>query len=135
MLHIRRGDYVSQVNANQFHGVFPLEYYQKALSGLKELHDPEVFIFSDDINWAKENLLLDLKTTYIQNIPGEYAVVEELHLMKNCHHHIIANSSLSWFGAWLCQHPNQKVFAPRQWLIKEQISMQDLIPKEWTLIE
>lgn len=134
MLHIRRGDYVSLVTANQFHGILPLEYYQKALLGLKALLHPEVFVFSDDINWVKEHLHLDVKTTYIQNIPGQYAVIEELHLMKHCQHHIIANSSLSWFGAWLCEKPNQKVFAPKQWLIKESFPMDDLIPPLWNLV-
>jgi hypothetical protein len=134
MLHIRRGDYVSQVTANQFHGVLPLAYYQKALLNLRDLIAPEVFVFSDDITWAKEHLSLGVKTTYIQDIPGEYAVVEELHLMKHCQHHIIANSSLSWFGAWLCEKSGQKVFAPKQWLIKESFPMDDLIPTSWNLV-
>jgi hypothetical protein len=135
MLHIRRGDYVSLATANQFHGVLSLNYYANALSHLKELQNAQVFVFSDDIEWAKNHLTSPIPTNFIEGIPNSTAVVEELYLMKHCQHHIIANSSLSWLGAWLCEKQGQQVFAPKKWLANESFPMNDLIPPTWVLME
>jgi len=135
MLHIRRGDYVTLNAANQFHGVLSLQFYINALSNLKDLPSSKVFVFSDDIEWAKNHLTNSLPTIFIENIPSDYAVVEELFLMKHCQYHIIANSSLSWLGAWLCEKAEKQVFAPKKWLANQAFPMDDLIPLTWQLIE
>lgn len=134
MLHIRRGDYVISATANHYHGVLPLTYYYNALERLMKLPSPELFVFSDDINWAKDKLVCTIPTTFIEGIPSITSVVEELYLMTHCHHHVIANSSLSWIGAWLSQVIQKQVFAPKQWLSVKPPPLHDLIPPNWHLI-
>jgi hypothetical protein len=135
MLHVRRGDYVTSETANQFHGIQPIEYYKKALELIRNsVSNPQIFIFSDDIPWAKENLTLDANLTFIENIDDSDNVIDELYLMSQCKHNIIANSSLSWWGAWLNEYEGKIVIAPKQWLVKNNSSLDDLIPKNWVLI-
>ena len=135
MLHIRRGDYVTSKTANQFHGVQPIEYYKKAFELVRDsVSNPQIFVFSDDIPWAKENLILDANLTFIENIDDSDNVIDELYLMSQCKHHIIANSSLSWWGAWLNDCEKKVVVAPKQWLAKNNPSLDDLIPANWVLL-
>lgn len=116
-IHIRRGDFISDQKANSVHGTCDLDYYQKAIdlvhSKFKETH---FFIFSDDIPWAKTNLKIE-NTSYIDHktIPHE-----DIHLMSLCNHNITANSSFSWWAAWLNQHKNKTVIAPKKWFIDKE---------------
>ncbi len=135
MLHIRRGDYVTSATANQFHGVQPIEYYKKAYELIRNsTPDIHIFVFSDDISWAKENISFCTNLTFIENIDDSDNVIDELFLMSQCNHHIIANSSLSWWGAWLNEYEKKIVVAPKQWLAKENPQLDDLIPTNWTLL-
>lgn len=133
-LHIRRGDYVSNEATNKVHGTCNLDYYQQAFSILKEKQDDaHFFIFSDDLNWAKDNLGFIDNITYIElaeNIPDH----EEMFLMSQCDHNIIANSSFSWWGAWLNQHKNKIVIAPKNWFRVDIHDTKDLTPADWMLI-
>lgn len=96
-LHIRRGDYVEDKITNQFHGTCSLDYYLKAVKMILEtINKPIFFIFSDDIKWARNNLKLDYPTIFVSN--NSIKDSEELFLMSRCKHHIIANSSFSWWG-------------------------------------
>ena len=100
-IHIRRTDYVS---SNGFHPVQPIEYYEKALSIIDEYD--YIFVFSDDIKWCKENLSFR-NMIFIEGFDD----VEDIWIMSMCKNNIIANSSFSWWGAWLNDNPNKKVIA------------------------
>lgn len=129
-LHIRRGDYVSSQKTNQFHGTCGLEYYQKAIDAITtKTKNPEFFIFSDDIEWAKNNLKIDCPIYFVsdKSIPD----YEELIIMSKCRHNIIANSSFSWWGAWLNNNQDKIVIAPQKWF-NAPVDTSDLIPNSWT---
>ena len=109
-IHIRRGDYLNHPNL----GVLDLNYYQKAINEISIIQDNPIFyFFSDDIEWCKENFSFVNEKIYIQNTHSE---IEDLFLMKNCKHNIIANSTFSWWGAWLNKNTNKIVIAPKQWM-------------------
>ena len=131
-LHIRRGDYVSNAHTNSVHGTCDLEYYKKAVSDIqKNVQHPHFFIFSDDLPWAKENLDFIINITFVdvtEDIPDH----EEMILMSQCQHNIIANSSFSWWGAWLNQNSEKIVIAPEKWFTDTSINTNDLIPSSWT---
>ena len=130
-LHIRRGDYVTNQHTNSVHGTCPVEYYQKAVQKIEEgINAPHFFIFSDDLEWAKDNLSFIENLTFIEldtNVPDH----EEMILMSKCQHNIIANSSFSWWGAWLNQNNEKVVIAPKKWFRDSSINTNDLIPEEW----
>lgn len=130
-LHIRRGDYVSNKNATASHGILSLEYYNKAMAHLNGLNqDLKIFIFSDDMNWVKENLKLANECVYVDFNTGENSVFD-MYLMSQCKHNIIANSSFSWWGAWLNQNPHKIVIAPEKWFADKNLNTKDLIPNSW----
>ncbi len=131
-IHIRRGDYVSDNAASLFFGLCSLDYYEGAIKLMKEkLTNPKFFIFSDDISWVKNNLKLD-EAVYVSD--GKLQDFEELSLMSHCHHAIMANSSFSWWGAWLIDNKDKIVIAPKQWFTNKKISTKDLIPENWIRI-
>jgi hypothetical protein len=132
-LHVRRGDYVSSQATNDVHGVCTLDYYRNAISHMaRSVESPRFFIFSDDINWVKANLQLDFPCEYIANNVGANSYVD-MRLMSMCKHNIIANSSFSWWGAWLNSNPNKIVIAPKKWFAKA-LSTEDLIPAKWVVL-
>jgi hypothetical protein len=135
MLHIRRGDYVNSPSAAKFHGVLPLSYYQQAIEALS-LQKPQAhfFIFSDDLPWAKEALPQDLRMTFVENAMQADSAAQELQLMTLCKHHIIANSSLSWWGAWLRTNSNGLVYAPNRWISDSSLDLSNLLPTSWNRI-
>ena len=116
-IHIRRGDYILDEKANKVHGICDLNYYKEAIKLIREkCGDVHFFVFSDDINWVKKNLKIK-NAVYIdhQVIPHE-----DLHLMSLCKHNITANSSFSWWAAWLNQHKNKIVIAPKNWFVSKE---------------
>jgi len=130
-LHIRRGDYVSSSKTNSVHGTCDLEYYKKAVSDMqKNVQQPYFFIFSDDLPWAKENLDF-IKNIIFVDIAEDIPDHEEIILMSQCQHNVIANSSFSWWGAWLNQNSEKLVIAPKKWFIDTSINTNDLIPPSW----
>lgn len=115
-VHIRRSDYLSSANSFE---CCPIEYYKKALEELvlkKNVKNPVLFIFSDDHDWVKENVTFNYETNYV-NFNDWNGAVFDLELMKNCKHNIIANSTFSWWGAWLNENPDKMVISPKPWLI------------------
>lgn len=133
-LHIRRWDYVSNPSAKSFHGTCNLNYYRKAIEIIKtKIENPVFFIFSDDMNWAKENLIIEEKGYYVDfnNIDTNY---EDMRLMSLCKHNIIANSSFSWWGAWLNKNKEKIVIAPKKWFNNKKINFNDIIPANWIKI-
>lgn len=128
-LHVRRGDYITLKSANDFHGIPSIDYYQTSLDSISEKNkDLELFIFSDDIEWCKQNLNFKLPLHFIHH---PFEACWDMFLMSNCKHNIIANSSFSWWGAWLNKNPDKIVIAPKNWFADKTINTSDLIPKEW----
>lgn len=132
-LHVRRGDYVSNLETNKYHGTCGLDYYHHAVSLLREKYDgAHFFVFSDDSQWVKQNLKLSAPVTFVHN--SAETAYEDMRLMSMCKHNIIANSSFSWWGAWLNDNPDKMVVAPRKWFNKREINTDDLIPDSWVKI-
>lgn len=129
-VHIRRGDYVSNPTTNQVHGFLGLEYYQRAMNAmLEKIGNPHFFVFSDDPEWAERNIKANAPITYVKhNGTKSY---EDLRLMSTCKHHIIANSSFSWWGAWLSPDKEKFVIAPKRWFKSDRLNARDLIPDSW----
>lgn len=133
-IHIRRGDYVAFKSVNAYHGVCSLEYYEKAISLIsKKVKDPVFFIFSDEINWAKENIKINGPHHFIDN-DASVPACEDLRLMSKCKHQIIANSSFSWWAAWLNDWNGKIVVAPHKWFNEESKDTKDIIPQNWIRI-
>jgi len=130
-LHVRRGDYVQNVKTNAYHGTCSMEYYKKAIEYIKnKVGDIKLFIFSDDIAWAKEQELFKGSVFVSRSEIKDY---EEMILMSLCEHNIVANSSFSWWGAWLNRNNNKIVIAPKRWFnIPKDTS--DLIPNDWVRV-
>ncbi len=133
-LHVRRGDYVSNPVTTEYHGICSEDYYRRAVREVERYcKNPQFFVFSDDPSWAKENLETGYPTTII-DFNGSEKDYEDLRLMSLCQHHIIANSSFSWWGAWLSWNPQKIVIAPKKWFNRPEINTQDLIPESWIRI-
>jgi len=129
-IHFRRGDYVSRPETNKFHGTCTKEYYHKAVDMIASRIDhPHLFLFSDEPDWIDENFKTDLPSTRIEGYPGFI----DMYLMSHCRHNIIANSSFSWWGAWLNPNPDKIVVAPRKWFAIDEINNKasDLVPSNW----
>lgn len=132
-IHVRRGDYVQNKNANVFHGICSPEYYRSTIEIItKRVDSPKFFVFSDDIEWVREHIEIPAPVVYISN--KDIADYEELVLMSKCKHNIIANSSFSWWGAWLNANPNKLVVAPKQWVSDARVNTTDAVPAEWIRI-
>jgi len=136
-LHIRRGDYVSSASTNQIHGICSLSYYHAAIDCVKQqVENPVFYLFSDDAEWVAQNLLPGIpNATLIQHNQGDDSW-QDMALMSKCRHHIIANSSFSWWGAWLNPYQNKMVIAPKNWFnaTSEYFNAADIIPENWTTI-
>ena len=127
-VHVRRGDYTLRSIANRFLRPCGLDYYQKAASVLlPQLQQPTFFVFSDDPLWAKTHLHFPVPTYFVEG----NSAAEDLVLISKCQHHIIANSTFSWWGAWLAAFPEKKIIAPQQWFATERFNTQDLLPEDW----
>ena len=112
-LHVRRGDYASNAHTNKYHGLAPLEYYENAIAFLiKDRPDSQALIFSDDMEWVRANLRLDIPITFV-DVNGPDRAYQDIYLQASCHHQVIANSSFSWWGAWLNTRQGKIVVAPK----------------------
>lgn len=130
-VHVRRGDYVKHKKANLHHGVCPVEYYQSAMQYVADrVKGAHFYFFSDDIEWARQNLGHDYQASYINHNTGDTSF-EDMRLMSHCKHNITANSSFSWWGAWLNSNPGKIVVAPKQWFNDTSRDTSDLTPKNW----
>lgn len=152
MIHVRRGDYVTNIHANIFNGLSGVEYYKQAIETMrKELalrfpNSPIVFFLaSDDVAWLRENIAPLLGESQYVMISGhaEIREYEELHVMSLCQHFIIANSTFSWWAAWLSTsasssttngESNKIVIGPKRWVLDPSIDTQDVMPEEWIRI-
>lgn len=129
-VHIRRSDYISNSSASKILGACPIDYYQKAIDFITvRVCNPKFYIFSDDIDWAIKNIKIQHPTTFVNNNSDKEH--EDLRLMSLCKHNIIANSSFSWWGAWLNSNPDKIVIAPANWFKTTGYDTRDLLPKSW----
>lgn len=131
-LHFRRGDYVTNPKVNACFGSCTIEYYQKAIKIISStIPDPRLFIFSDDITWVKDNFSTRLPTIFIDQ--KDEMLHSDFRLMQLCQHNIIANSSYSWWAAWLNENPSKIVIAPQQWSKDKQLQHRSatMIPRSW----
>ena len=131
-LHIRRGDYITNLMANSIHGTCDLTYYEKAIENISSSmsEDPVFYVFSDDPSWAKQNLKTRHKTVFV-DFNDAAANYEDLRLMSQCNHNIIANSTFSWWGAWLNKNPSKIVIAPHKWFSDPTIKNPNILPQAW----
>jgi hypothetical protein len=131
-VHIRRGDYINDKHTQKFHGNCGKDYYLEAIKKIKQEKKDITFIFfSDDIDWVKKNF---------ENISSSVLYVDEnkdseswkdMLLMSYCNHQIIANSSFSWWAAWLNANPDKIVIAPQKWYNDETLSHINVVPQSW----
>lgn len=129
-VHVRRGDYVTSNSASAYHGVCSLDYYQRAIKYVaSQVLNPSLFIFSDDPDWTREHLRTEYPSHYVTHNSSTDAF-QDLRLMSCCKHHVIANSSFSWWGAWLSTFAQQVVVAPVQWFAVNRPTP-DLLPHQW----
>jgi hypothetical protein len=130
-LHVRRGDYVSNPATTAFHGVCETAWYEEAAKFLEsKVNQPAFFVFSDDYEWARENLRFQSPAIFIKpSLDGQEC--NDMYAMSLCKHNIIANSSFSWWGAWLNTNPEKIVVAPKNWFVAGPKNTNDLIPDTW----
>ncbi|MCX6296600.1 MAG: alpha-1,2-fucosyltransferase [Bacteroidetes bacterium] len=129
-IHIRRGDYVSDKQTNKIHGTCDERYYDRAIFYISEnIKTPVFYVFSDDIDWAKKNIEIPFAHHYVEN--NADCNYEDIRLMAFCKHNIIANSSFSWWGAWLNSNVGKIVIAPEKWNNDTTKNTGDIVPKNW----
>jgi hypothetical protein len=127
-VHVRRGDYLKYPTK---HPIPSLNYYKGAFGLFPE--GTVFMVFSDDIAWCKENINFSNNILFSES----KSEIEDLHLMSRCKHHIIANSSFSWWGAWLCTNPNKIIVRPSVWfgVDNSHLDDKDICPKNWIIYE
>jgi len=131
-LHIRRGDYLLP-SFNAVHPVLPASYYQQAIEVLAhQFKDLHFFVFSDDPAWVQAHIKLSYPVSYIDNSQN---ALEDFELLRACKHNVIANSTFSWWAAWLNTYPQKQVIAPKLWIKTDTNATRDLIPLSWKLLE
>jgi glycosyl transferase family 11 len=127
-LHVRRGDYMAAGGA---YAVCDQNYYKRAINHIATNYpDPEIFVFSDDPEWAKQNMDLGYKTRFSDHNDAAHHY-EDMRLISHCTHNITANSTFSWWGSWLNPNPEKIVVAPENWFGKQTMSNPDIIPETW----
>ena len=127
-MHVRRGDYVQ---TKDFLGLVPTEYYANALNYLEsKIGRFKVYVFSDDIDWVKENIRIKQEHEFVSGyISGNH--IEDFYLMTHCRHQIIANSSFSWWAAWLNVNREKIIIAPERWFITTRYNSAEVVPDNW----
>lgn len=133
-VHVRRGDYVSSPEVRAVHNALEPAYYALAGEALRQrVGQGTFFVFSDDPDWAEAHIRLPGPTTTVRH-EGTVAAHDDMRLMSLCRHAIIANSSFSWWGAWLARHPGQVVTAPARWF-RSRPAPTGLIPPQWIVVD
>lgn len=133
-IHIRRGDYVSDTVTNKLHGVLDNSFYTKAAGILNsKIISPKFYVFTDDKKWVRRHFKFDYT---FELVDEKWEPIYDMFLMSKCCHQIIANSSFSWWAAWLNKNKNKIVVAPKKWFKNKYRNEQtiDLIPIDWLRI-
>lgn len=131
-LHIRRAAYVSVPKFNAIHGTCSPEYYERAVAHIAGRMDqePVFFAFSDEPDWVRENIHIPFEMQVFGHNGGA-SNFEDMRLMSACRHHVVANSSFSWWGAWLNPDPDKMVIAPKRWFADPDMQQHDIVPEDW----
>ncbi len=130
-VNVRRGDFVN----NPFHGTCSPDYYKQAEEIISaKINNPHFFVFSDEINWAKENLLFSHPVTFVGKEYNGKKYQDKMRLMAACKHFIIPNSSFAWWAVWLNTCEDKIVIAPKAWFPANKTGNQDIIPSKWITI-
>lgn len=133
-VHVRRGDRVSDPRLAAVQGTCPVAYYRRAWRLIRErVQDPWFAVFSDDPAWARAHLTFLDPVKFVSD-PGHRPDADDLWLMTQCGHHVIANSAFSWWGAWLSKAPNQVVVAPDRWFADAAYDGRDVVPPAWARV-
>jgi hypothetical protein len=133
-VHVRRGDYISDQGARKVFATCTPRYYRDAFEIIDmKVNRPTFFIFSDDIDWARKNVRVNAPHVFVSHNRGNDSF-RDLRLMSLCDHHVIANSSFSWWGAWLAEKSDTIVVAPRMWVTDKKWDNRDRIPTRWFVI-
>ncbi len=128
-IHVRRGDYTLPKYRGTY-GDTNTAYYRDAIDRIRgRVKDPVFFVFSDDPGWCRENLKIEGSVTYLDRSSAGPKDAFHLRLMSLCKHNIIANSTFSWWGAWLNRNPEKTVVAPEKWYVDS--AGNDFIPTDW----
>jgi hypothetical protein len=131
-VHVRRSDY-NKKGVKEYHGVLDETYYNQAIElAQSKITNPIFYVFSDDSEWVQQNLHFKAPVQFITNKESTTAI-SDFYLISNCKHQIIANSTFSWWAAWLNNYENKIIIAPRQWFATA-INTSDLIPSTWIRI-
>jgi Glycosyl transferase family 11 len=131
-LHVRRGDFVDNPVATRWHGVCDLKYYTEGVSLVSnKLRTPHLFVFSDDLPWCREHLLLDAPKTFVELSHVGTQPEEHLALMSMCEHYLISNSSFAWWAVWLNDRSSRLVISPKRWFTDPSMRISDMIPDDW----
>jgi len=134
-VNFRRTDYLSQPENQDFFGIPATSYYRRAIAHIRErVKDLQLFVFSDDIDWCKDNFRSDLPITFVGHEYAGEKFADYLRLMTACQHQIIPNSTFAWWAAWLNTNPNKIVIAPIPWSNGNRQEVEGLIPKTWIQI-
>jgi hypothetical protein len=130
-IHVRRGDYITNAEYNKIFNVVYEEYYDEAIKIIKnKIENPIFYIFTNDVEWVKNNKLFN--NMKIMSIKESYSWVD-MYLMQNCRHNIIANSTFSWWSAFLNNNIEKIVISPKYWTSKKE-ELDLLLPDEWIKI-
>ena len=136
-IHVRRGDYATKQAVKNLMGSTDLAYYHRAAEHVADVvGNPTFFIFSDDVEWCENHLKLPYKVIFVDPILAGPKAAYHLELMSLTQHNIIANSTFSWWGAWLNKNPGKIVVAPRRWYADDvtNVRARDIIPERWVTI-
>lgn len=131
-INVRRGDYVTNQNTNNFHGFHGVEYINSAISEItKKIKNPMFYIFSDDIEWCVENLKIDYPHFFVDHTYKGNKFSSYLKLMSSCKNFIIPNSTFAWWATWLNQNEQKIVYVPKNWFNVNYVNTDGLIPLSW----
>ena len=128
MIHVRKGDYLTNKKINKLFGTCDLSYYNNAIEEILKLFpNSKFYVFSDNVEWAKLNLKSKTKLKFISQY---FSDTEQFWLMTRCKHHIISNSSFSWWAAWLGDHKKKITIYPEPWYDNLTYNKK-IFPKHW----
>jgi len=132
-IHVRRGDLLTKPNGKKLQPICTLEYYYSGITAISDnSKDLTIFIFSDDMEWCKNNFDNSYPITFVDSVGTDH---EHFYLMSQCKHQVIANSTYSWWAAWLNNNPDKIIIAPKDWYRSKELNETAIhIPNEWILI-
>ena len=130
-VHIRRCDYIRDLSSMEAHGLCSKDYYAKTIEFVKRELGEEVhfFLFTDDAEWVKREMEWDINSTMVQG----KSILSDFYMMSNCKHNIIANSTFSWWAAWLNPNPDKMIIVPKHWDNNIKTEEIDLCPTKWII--